>query len=90
MMPTVSIEVPADQEHLFRRLVALTEELDHLARTAADGTVFDACEAAVLTGGRAVQRQLLEGAVARRVEAAEKRGRRCGPVGAAGPKKTAA
>jgi hypothetical protein len=76
MAATVTIEVPADREALVRRVLALSEELEHLALTAADGTVFDACESAVLTGGREVQVQMLEQAVARRIEAAEKKGRR--------------
>ncbi len=76
MSPTVSLEVPAEHEALFRRLLALTEELDHLALDAPDGSVFDACEAAVLRGGRDVQRQALQDAVERRVRVAEKKGRR--------------
>jgi hypothetical protein len=89
MTPTVSIEVPVDREALVRRFLALTEELDHLALTAPGGTVFDACETAVVTGGRDVQQQLLEQAVARRVNAAEKKGPRSANVRAAAPKRTA-
>lgn len=89
MTPTVSIEVPADREALVRRFLALTEELDHLAMMAPHGTVFDACETAVVIGGRDVQQQMLEQAVARRVIAAEKKEPRSGNVRAAAPKKTA-
>jgi hypothetical protein len=89
MTPTLTIEIPADSEALVRRLLALHEELQALALSAPDGTVFDACETAVLAGGRQVQQQMLEEALARRIEAAEKRGRRCAPAPAAGPRKTA-
>src|SRR5215210_1546291 len=74
MPATVSIEVPVEREQLVRRLLALNEELARLALTAPDGTVFDACESAVMTGGREVQTRMLEEAVARRIEAAEKGG----------------
>jgi hypothetical protein len=66
----------------------MIEELDHLALTAPDGTVFDACENAVLARGREIQVQMLEDAVARRIESAEKKGRRSGSVSAVGSKKT--
>ena len=75
MNPTVTIEVPAEHEALVRRCLALAEELEQLALTAADGTVFDACETAVVNKGRDLQTQMLSQAVARRVEAAEKKGR---------------
>jgi hypothetical protein len=90
MRPTVSIEVPADHEQLIRRFLALTEELDHLADTAADGTVFDACENMVLLKGRDMQRSLLQEAVQRRIDAAEKKGRPSESARAGGAKKTAA
>jgi hypothetical protein len=89
MRPTISIEVPADRELLVRRVLAMLEELDHLALTAPAGTVFDACENAVLARGRELQGQMLEEAVARRIESAEKKGRRSESVRAVGPKKTA-
>lgn len=76
MEPTVSLDVPARHELLLRGVLALAEELDQLALTAPDGTVFDACESAVVAGGRRVQTQMLQDAVARRIETAEKRGRR--------------
>ena len=80
MTPTVSLDVPARHEALLRRVLALAEELDHLALTAPPGTVFDACESAVVAGGRQVQTQMLQDAVARRIETAEKRGRRSASV----------
>jgi hypothetical protein len=90
MPATVSIEVPVEHEQLVRRFLALNEELARLALTAPDGTVFDACESAVISGGRDVQTRMLEQAVARRIEAAEKRGVRSGCARAVGPRKTAA
>ena len=89
MAATVSIEVPVEQEQLVRRFLALNEELAQLALSAPDGTVFDACESAVITGGREVQTRMLEEAVARRIEAAEKRGPRSGCARAVEPRRTA-
>jgi len=89
MPTTVSIEVPLAQEDLVRRLLAFHEELDQLALAAPDGTVFDACESAVIAGGRDLQLRMLQQAVARRIETAEKRGRRSAFVRAEKPKPTA-
>jgi hypothetical protein len=89
MGKTVTIEIPAEREALFRRLLALSDELDHLAVTAPPGTVFDACEEAVISGGREVQLQLLNNAMTRCVEAAEKKGRHCEPVPVDSARKTA-
>jgi hypothetical protein len=87
---TFTADVTESQAALLRRLLVLSQELDDLALNAPDGTVFDACENAVITGGRDLQRQLLQQAVARRVEAAEKKGRRCGSVPAVRPRRIAA
>ena len=84
MSAKVLIEVDARHEAAVRRVLALAEELEQLALTAPDGTVFDACEGAVLDQGRDLQRQMLGEAVARRIEAAEKKGRRCAAAPAAG------
>ena len=89
MPDTVTIEVPAGDEPLVRRVLALQEELRQLALTAPDGTVLDACEESVVRHGRDLQTQLLTDAVARRVEAAEKRGPRSAPASAAGRRRTA-
>ncbi|HEX4609375.1 MAG TPA: hypothetical protein VH092_14355 [Urbifossiella sp.] len=89
MTPTISIDIPAHRERLVRQLLTLTEELEQLALTAPDGTVLDSCETNVLTRGRELQPQLLHDAVARRIEAAEKRGRSSAPARAAGPRRTA-
>ena len=69
-----TFECTEAQAAVLRRTLALQEELEHLAVTAPDGTVFDACEAAVIDRGRELQRDLLTDAVARRVEVAEKKG----------------
>ena len=89
MSTKVLIEVDAKYEATLRRALALAEELEQLALAAPDGTVFDACEGALVAKGRDLQRQMLGTAVARRVEAAEKKGRRCGLAPVAGPRRTA-
>jgi hypothetical protein len=90
MSNKVTIEIDPKYEAIVRRAVALAEEMESLALSAPDGTVFDACEQAILVKGRQFQAQALGEAVARRIEAAEKKGRRsaCAPVD--GSKKTAA
>lgn len=90
MATTVSIEVPADREALVRRLLALTEELEQLALNAPDGTVFDACETAVVKNGRDLCSEILAQTVARRIESAEKKGRRSGAATAGVAKRTGA
>lgn len=90
MKPTVTIDIPADSEALVRQLLALHQELQALALSAPDGTVLDACEAALIHQGRELHKNLLAEAVARRVEAAEKKGRRSASALAAGLGKTAA
>ena len=74
MHTTVLIEVDVQHEAVVRRALALAEEMEQLALTAPDGTVFDACEEAILEKGRELQTQLLGAAVAQRIGAAEKRG----------------
>jgi hypothetical protein len=76
MSTNVMIEVDAKHEAVVRRALALAEEMEQLALTAPDGAVFDACEEAVLEKGRKLQAHVLGEAVARRVETAEKKGRR--------------
>lgn len=76
MSTKVTIEVDAQHEAIVRRALALVEEMEQLALTAPDGEVFDACETAVIEKGRSFQSQVLGQAVARRIEAAEKKGRR--------------
>ena len=88
MASTVTIEIPAASEALVRQLLALHEELEALALSAPDGTVLEACETAAIPKGRDLTKQILEDAVARRIESAEKRGRRSARVRAAGPRRT--
>ena len=90
MNPTVTIECDAKHEAVVRRALAMAEEMEQLALTAPDGQVFDSCENAVVEKGRLFQSRLLGEAVDRRIEAAEKRGRRSAPAPAAGRRKTAA
>jgi hypothetical protein len=80
MTTKVLIECDPQHEALVRRALALAEEMEQLALTAPDGAVFDACEGAVLQKGRDLQRQILGEAVARRIAAAEKKGRRSAPA----------
>jgi hypothetical protein len=84
MSAKVLIEVDAKHEATVRRALALAEALEQLALTAPDGTVFETCEGAVVAKGRDLQSQVLAEAVARRVEAAEKKGRRCANAPVAG------
>lgn len=74
MKPTITIEIPADSEAFVRQLLALHEELNALALSAPDGAVLEACETAVVQKGRDLNKRILEDAVARRIETAEKGG----------------
>jgi len=89
MSTKVTIEVDARFEDGVRRALAMLEEMEQLALTAPDGQVFDLCEQAVIEKGRNLQAAMLGAAVARRVEAAEKRGRRSGGASAVAAKRTA-
>jgi hypothetical protein len=89
MSTKVTIEFDAQHEAIVRRALALAEEMEQLALTAPDGEVFDACEQAVLEKGRKLQAHLLGEAVTRRIEAAEKKGRRSASAPVAARKKTA-
>jgi hypothetical protein len=92
MSTPITIQVDQKHEAIVRRALAMAEEMEQLALTAPDGAVFDACEGAVVEKGRTFQAHVLSDAVARRIETAEKRGRRsaCASVDArrktAGPK----
>jgi hypothetical protein len=72
----VTIEVDAKHEAIVRRALAMAEEMEQLALSAPDGTVFEACEEAVIEKGRKLQSQVLADAVTRRIESVEKKGRR--------------
>lgn len=90
MSEKVTIEVDVKHEAIVRRALAMAEEMEQLALTAPDGTVFAACEEAVIDKGRRWQAQVLGEAVARKIEAAEKRGRPSASAAADAKKKTAA
>ncbi len=79
-------ECTADEAQLLTRVLAMQQELDELALSAAHGTVLDACEEKVIVQGRKLQTDMLTKAVTRRVEAAEKKSRRSGSVVAASVK----
>ena len=89
MSTKVTIEIDARFENGIRRALAMMEEMEQMALTAPDGQVIDVCERAVVEKGRNFQAALLGEAVARRIEAAEKKGRRSGGVSAVARKKTA-
>ena len=90
MKATVTIEIPAGSEGLVQKLLALHEEMNSLALSAPEGTVLDACEEAVIPPGRELVSQILSDAVARRIESAEKKGRRSGSARVVARKKTVA
>jgi hypothetical protein len=89
MSTKVTIELDAKHEAIVRRVLAMAEEMEQLALAAPDGEVFHACEEAVIEKGRKFQGQVLGDAVARRIEAAEKKGRRSVCASADARKKTA-
>jgi hypothetical protein len=76
-------ECTADEAQLLTRVLAMQQELDELALSAAHGTVLNACEEKVIVQGRELQTDMLTKAATRRVEAAEKKGRRSAGVIAA-------
>ena len=88
MNTKVTIEIEPRHEAIVRRALAMAEEMEQLALTAPEGAVFEVCEEAVLQKGRTLQGQVLGEAVTRRIDAAEKKGRRCVSVPAVARKKT--
>jgi hypothetical protein len=80
MAPKVTIEVDAQHEAVVRQALAFAQEMAQLALTAPDGQVFHACEEAVIEKGRKLQVAVLRDAVAQRIEATEKKGRRSASV----------
>ncbi|HLJ93348.1 MAG TPA: hypothetical protein VKU02_09175 [Gemmataceae bacterium] len=90
MNTQVTIEIEAKHEAIVRRAVALAEEMEPLALTAPEGAVFQACEEAVIAQGRTFPAQALSEAVTRRIDAAEKKGRRSASAAAVTSKKTVA
>ena len=90
MSTKINLEFDAKYEAVILRALAMAEEMENLALTAPDGTVFDACEQAVIDKGRKLQTHILGEAVGRRIDAAEKKGRRSASARAVEKKKTAA
>jgi hypothetical protein len=90
MSTKVTLEFDARFASGMQRALAMFEEMEQLALTAPDGQVFDECEQAVIDKGRKLQAATLGEAVARRIEAAEKKGRRSGSASVAARKKIAA
>lgn len=90
MRTKVTLEFDGRFEHGMRRALAMFEEMEQLALTAPDGHVVDVCEQAVIEKGRSLQLDMLAEAVARRVEAAEKKGRPSVSASVAEKKKIAA
>ena len=89
MSTKVTIEVDVKHEAIVRRALAMAEEMEQLALTVPEGAVFEACEEAVIEKGRALEGHILGEAVARRIEAAEKKGRRSACAPADGRRRTA-
>jgi hypothetical protein len=74
---TIVLDVETQaQEELIRRFHAFVMELDQLALAAPDGAVLDQCETAAVLQGQDISRQVLERAVQRRIDHAEKKGAR--------------
>jgi phage terminase Nu1 subunit (DNA packaging protein) len=78
---TITLEVDDDgQEALLRSYHAFVLEMSALAQSAPDGKVLDQLEEVAVEKGRETLRATLERTVQQRIEAAEKKGRRCGSV----------
>lgn len=76
---TLEVDGPA-QEELLRNYHALVMELNDLALTAPDGAVIDQLEELAIQRGRETLRASLQQAVQKRIDDAEKKGRRSGSV----------
>ena len=88
---TIMLEVSSpEQAALLQQFHGLLQELEQLAMSAPPGEMLDVCEAAVLERGQEVNRQVLQQVVQQRIDALEKKGRRCGVASAGGPGKIAA
>jgi hypothetical protein len=74
MRTKVTMEFDARFEKLMQRALLMAQEMEQLALIAPDGQVVDVCEEAVVDKGRKFQADMLSEAVARWVEAAEKKG----------------
>jgi hypothetical protein len=73
-MPTLTIEYATEAERLqYERMVAYIQEMNHLGRSAAYGTVMETCELYALERGRTLIRDQLAATVQSRAEAEKKR-----------------
>jgi predicted kinase len=89
-LTTITLEVSSpEQEALLRQFHVMIMEMEQLALSAPAGQVLEQCEAAVLERGRRVNSQVLQRAVQQRIDALEKKGRRCGIARVADGGKTA-
>ena len=86
---TLEVDCPA-QEELIRSYHALVMELNDLALSAPDGAVIDQLEDLAIERGRETLRASLQQAVQKRIDDAEKKGRRSGSAPAARSAKTEA
>jgi hypothetical protein len=78
---TITLEVDNDgQEALLRSYHAFVLEMSALALAAPAGRVLDQLEDVAVEKGRETLRDALQQAVQQRIDAAEKKGRRCGSV----------
>lgn len=84
----VVLELTEAEEILVRQTLAFHEEVQRVARAAPPGKLLLNCETAILGGGRELQRSLLERVVQEGLAAAEKKGRRPAPAGAATRRRT--
>ena len=88
---TVTFEVSSpEQAALLQQFHGLLQEMQQLALSAPHGQVLHLCEAAVLQRGQQVNAQVLQHAVQQRIDALEKKGRRCASAAVAGGGKTVA
>jgi hypothetical protein len=88
---TITLEVEsAAEEQLVRRYHQFLREMNDLADAAPDGQVVEVLEGAILERGRDALRATLEEAVQRRIDHAEKKGRRCAGVPVDNSARTAA
>lgn len=86
---TMTITVTsAAEEVLVAQALAMVRDLDELAGAAPAGRILDCCEEAAVEKGRELTRKALEQTVSKRLEAAQKKGRRCGAARAAGSANT--
>jgi hypothetical protein len=81
---TVTITVTsAAEEILVEQTLALARDLEALAGAAPAGQILDRCEEAAVAKGREFTRQALEQTLAQRLQAGQKKGRRCAAAAAA-------